>query len=98
MPVEYLIYIIFPFILGLLREKYKDISTKNYAIFVFFVLVFIHIYTTLMHKPYCWKLDGFLWSVSIGCFILCTGIFHLQKVGRKIQKDRQKNKLKINNK
>ena len=89
MPSEYLIYIILPFIVGLFGETYKDTSTKNYAIFIFFVLVFIYIHTALTQEPYSWKLDGFLLSISVAGFVLCTRIFHLQKIGRRKQKERQ---------
>lgn len=96
MPAEYLIYIILPFIVGLFGEKYKDTSTKNYAIFTFFVLIFIYFYTVLTHKPHYWKLDRDSWCIFIGCFVLCTGIFHFQKVGRRMQKERREKKLKQN--
>ena len=88
MPLKYLIYIILPFIVGLYGEKYKDGSTKNYAIFIFFVLVFIYFYVILNHEPYVWKLDILSWGIFIGGFVLCTGIFHFQKVGRRMQKER----------
>jgi biotin transporter BioY len=97
MPTEYLIYIIMPFIVGLFGEKYKDTSTKNYAIFTFFVLLFIYVYTVLTTQPLSWKIDRDSWFIFIGAFILCTGLFHFQKVGRRKQKERQEARLKKDN-
>ena len=94
MPLEYLVYIVVPFIVGLFGEQYKDTNTKNYAIFIFFVLVFIYIYTALMHRPVSWKLDRDSFFIYIAGFVLCTGIFHFQKVGRRMQKERREAKLK----
>ena len=94
-PLEYLIYIILPFIVGLFGEKYKDTSTKNYAIFIFFILLFIYFYTVLeTGKPYRWSISETGLAILIGCFVLCTGIFHLQKVGRRKQKERRETRLK----
>lgn len=50
MPLEYLTYLILPFLDGLCSEKYKGTDARKYAIFIFFVLVFMWIYTILTSK------------------------------------------------
>jgi len=97
MSLEYLIYFIAPFIMGLFGEKYKDTSTKNYAIFMIFMLVFVYIYIALTNRPISWAIDLFSLSINVLTFLICTGLFHLQKVAHRIEKDRQKSKLKNKN-
>jgi fatty-acid desaturase len=97
MPLEYLIYFIAPFIMGLVGEKYKHTSTKNYAIFMIFMLIFVYIYIALTNRPISWAIDLFSLLIYVLTFIVCTGLFHLQKVAHRIQKERQKAKLKNKN-
>lgn len=97
MPLEYLIYFIAPFIMGLFGEKYKHTSTKNYAIFMVCMLIFVYLYTALTNRPNAWTIDFFALIIYMLTFIACTGLFHLQKVAHRIHKEREKAKLKNKN-
>lgn len=93
MPLEYLIYFIAPFIMGLFGERYKDTSTKNYAIFMVLMLIFVYLYVVLTNNPVSWTIDFFSLSIYILTFFACTGLFHLQKILRRIEKEHKKTKL-----
>ena len=71
-------YIVFPLIIGFVGERYKDMSTVKYAVFI--TGIFIAAYVTIV------LIDGgsfipekfFIKLFSFGVIII-TAFFHLQK-------------------
>ena len=82
MSLEYAPYIIIPIIIGYIIERYKDMSTLNSGLLVFFTFFFVKIVLILLYG------GAFINDVSEGIIlgsiiVLCMLLFHFQKWLRK---------------
>lgn len=77
-------YIIFPIILGFVGEKYKNMSTIKYALFVscMFIVVYLFICLTDDGSFIPSKVEMLLIAFGI---LFTTTLFHLQKKYRGIK-------------
>lgn len=75
-------YIIYPMIVGYIGERYKDMSTAKYALFILVVLSSIYVLINLldgnMRMP-----DSFDLMICSSALLITTALFHFQKYYRK---------------
>ena len=93
MNLEYLLYIIPPFIVVLVGERYKDMSTAKYAVFIFSVLMLTTL-AIIISDGETFLTVKFTLTLILSVTALATFMFHMHKRERRIKN--AKAALKIN--
>lgn len=82
MNIETSLFIILPIILGFVAERYKDMSTLKYFIFVSCALVLAFTAIVIIDGGFFVPIK-FTLILSVSTIIFMTLLFHLQKKYRK---------------
>ena len=84
MNPEYLMYIIFPIIIAFVGERYKNMSTLKYAIFISCVFLSAYILIVLIDRG-SFIPDSFSVILCCSAIIVSAFLFYMQKRSRGIK-------------